>query len=96
MIYIAILLAVLVCMSGWIIRGQQIIMATSQEILDAEAKLKADLATQTTLIKQLLTAFAGGTFTPAQAQGLLDDMTAEDADTTSNIAAIQAALPTGA
>ncbi len=95
MIYTLVALALLVAGSTWwISRGLKKLMATSQEILDAEAKLKADLATQAGLIKQLLTAFAGGTFTPDQAQGLLDDMTAEDADATANIAAIQAALPT--
>ncbi len=93
MIYIAALLTVLVIMSGWIIRGLYKIMATSQGILSAEAKLKGDLAAQNALIKQLLAAFAGGTFTQTQAQGLLDDMNAEDADATSNIAALQAALP---
>ncbi len=85
-------LAVLVFMVGWVILRTEQIMATVREILDAENKEKTTLEAQNGLIKQLLTAFAGGTFTPDQAQSLLNDITTEDAEATSNISVISAAL----
>lgn len=68
------------------------IMAAIDDLDKAQAAEKADLATLTGLITQLLTAFANQTMTPAQAQALLTEMNAEDATITSNTASIKTAL----
>lgn len=67
-------------------------MAGVSDITSSETTLHGDLVAQNGLIKQLLTAFANQTLTPAQAQAIVDGMNADDADAKSNIAAIQAAL----
>lgn len=68
-------------------------MAGISDIQAAQAAEKADLVTLTGLVTQLLTAFASGAMTPAQAQAVLDEISAEDATVKSNITSIQAALP---
>jgi len=74
------------------IQGDRI-MAGINDVTSAETTLHADLAAENGLVKQLLTAFANQTLTPAQAQTLVDGMNADDADAKGTIAAIQAALP---
>lgn len=69
------------------------IMAGITDIQTAQAVEKKDLATLATLLTQLLTAFASGAMTPAQAQAVLDEVNAEDATAKTQISAIQAALP---
>jgi hypothetical protein len=71
------------------------IMAGITDIQTAQAAEKKDLATLATLITQLLTAFASGAMSPAQAQAVLDQINAEDATAKTQITAIQAALGTG-
>jgi hypothetical protein len=68
-------------------------MAVVTDLEAAQAAEKADLATLAGLITQLLAAFAAGAITPAQAQGLLDEINSEDATVKTNIASIQSALP---
>lgn len=68
------------------------IMAGITDINSAETTLHADLVAENGLIKQILTAFANQTLTPAQAQALVDGMNADDADAKANAAAITAAL----
>ena len=68
------------------------IMATIQDILTAQGKEKADLATLVTLVQSLLTAFANESITPAQAQGILDEMNAEDASISSLSTAVGAVV----
>jgi len=63
------------------------------DVQSAQTTLHDDLVAENGLIKQLLTAFAAGNLTPAQAQALVDQMNADDADAKSNVAAITAALP---
>ena len=72
---------------------QEKIMAGITDIQAAQAAEKQDLATLATLITQLLTAFASGAMTPAQAQAVLDEINSEDSTVKTNIATIQAALP---
>ncbi len=76
--------------------NQEKIMAGITDIQSAQAAEKADLATLTGLIGQLLAAFASGAMTPAQAQAVLDEINAEDSTVKSNITTIQAALPPAA
>lgn len=71
-------------------------MAGITDIQTAQAAEKADLATLTALIPQLLAAFASGAMTPAQAQAVLDEINGEDATIKTSIASIQAALPLAA
>jgi len=68
-------------------------MAGVSDVTSAQTTLHDDLVAENGLIKQLLTAFAAGNLTPAQAQALVDQMNADDADAKSNVAAITAALP---
>ncbi len=74
--------------------NQEKIMAGITDIQTAQAAEKADLATLVGLIAQLLAAFASGAMTPAQAQAVLDEINSEDATVKTNIATLQAALPT--
>ncbi len=67
-------------------------MAGITDIQSAQAAEKADLAVLTGLIAQLLTAFASGAMTPAQAQAVLDEISAEDATVKTNITSLQTAL----
>lgn len=53
-------------------------MATIASILAAQQQEKTDLATLAGAIQQLLTAFASGQMTAAQAQQVLTEMQAED------------------
>ncbi len=69
------------------------IMAGLADIQTAQAATKNDLAALVALITQLLTAFASGSITPAQAQSILDEIQTEDATVKSSIATISAALP---
>lgn len=69
-------------------------MAGITDIQTAQAAEKADLVTLTGQISQLLAAFASGAMTPTQAGAVLDEINSEDATVKSNIATIQAALPT--
>ncbi len=68
-------------------------MAGISDIKAAQAAEKADLAVLAGLVTQLLTAFANGTLSPADAQALLDETNSQDATVKTNIASIQAALP---
>lgn len=77
---------------GELQKGQKEIMATAQEILAEQAKTKADLATLQATTQSLLTAFAAGTLSPADAQSILDNATADDATATSLNSSIAAAL----
>jgi hypothetical protein len=54
-------------------------MATIANILAAQAQEDTDLGILTASIQTLLTAFANGNITPAQAQQILTDMQSEDA-----------------
>ncbi len=74
-------------------KGLTSIMAGLADIQTAQAATKYDLAALVALITQLLTAFASGSITPAQAQSILDEIQAEDATVKSSIATISAALP---
>lgn len=74
-------------------KGESTLMAGVVDVQNAQTTLHADLVAENGLIKQLLTAFAAGTLTPAQAQTLVDGMNADDADAKANVAAITAALP---
>lgn len=67
-------------------------MAGITDINSAQATLHEDLVAENGLIKQLLTAFANQTLTPAQAQTVLNGMNADDTDAKASIAAITAAL----
>lgn len=71
-------------------------MAGITDIQTAQSAEKADLVTLTGLTAQLLAAFASGAMTPAQAQAVLDEINSEDSTVKTNIASIQAALPTPA
>ncbi len=67
-------------------------MAAIKDIQDAQAGEKADLAALAVLVPQLLTAFASGAMTPAQAQGVLDEINSEDTSIKGHVTAIQTAL----
>lgn len=67
-------------------------MAGISDIQSAQAAEKSDLATLAGLITQLLTAFASGQMTPAQAQAVLDEINSEDSTIKTNISSIQNAL----
>ena len=71
-------------------------MAGITDIINAEAQEHSDLAALTALVPQLLTAFASGQMTPAQAQALVDGMSADDSTIKTTITSIQAALPAAA
>lgn len=73
--------------------GFKHIMAGISDIKTAQAGEKADLVTLTGLITQLLALAAASQLSPADAQGMLDEITAEDATVKSSIASIAAALP---
>jgi hypothetical protein len=73
-------------------KGQTEIMASIADILAAQAQEDADLKTLTTSVQTLLTAFASGQITPAQAQQILTDMQAEDATVNTLNASINTAL----
>jgi len=75
---------------------QRRIMAGITDIINAEAQEHSDLAALTALVPQLLTAFASGQMTPAQAQALVDGMSADDSTIKTTITSIQAALPAAA
>ena len=77
-------------------KGVTDIMAGIKDIQTAQTAEKADLVALGGLITQLLSAFASGAMTPAQAQAVLDEINAEDSTIKANIASIQAALPTPA
>ncbi len=88
MIYIAALLAVLVCASGWIIRGQYKIMSqvtdfATKEAVDITAlntrldQIAAGVVALEALITKLQTTVTG--LTPEEAQALNDVATASDA-----------------
>lgn len=68
------------------------ILAGITDIQTAQAAEKTDLAAAVTQITALLTAFASGAMTPAQAQAVLDEVNAEDATIKTQTAAIQKAL----
>ncbi len=74
-------------------RNQGTIMAGIADLQAIEQAERADLATLTGLINQILTAVASGQMTAQQAQDLLTAMTTDDATVKSNISTIQAALP---
>ncbi len=74
-------------------KGLTKVMAGLADIQTAQSATKSDLAALVALITQLLTAFASGSITPAQAQTILDEIQAEDATVKSSIATISAALP---
>ena len=67
-------------------------MSTISNILTAQAAEKADLAILVGVIPQLLTVFANGQMTPAQAAQVLAEINAEDATIQSQTTAIQTAL----
>lgn len=67
-------------------------MAGVTDVINEDTTLHADLVAENGLIQQLLTAFANGNLTPAQAQTLVTSMSADDATAKLNLAAIQAAL----
>lgn len=69
------------------------IMAGITDITSSQTTLHADLIAENGLVKQLLTAFANQTISPAQAQTIIDGMNADDADAKGNIDLITAALP---
>ncbi len=73
-------------------KGQVQIMAGIKDIQDAQAGEKADLAQLAVLFPQLLTAFASGAMTPAQAQSVLDGINSSDTSIKGHVAAIQTAL----
>jgi hypothetical protein len=75
--------------------NQEQIMSTFASIQAAELQEHTDLVALYGLVTQLLTAFANGEITPAQAQTLVTQMQGDDATAQTNIAAIQAALGTG-
>jgi fructose-bisphosphate aldolase class 1 len=72
---------------------QEKIMASIATIQAAQLQEKADLATLATLVPQLLTAFANGAMTPAQAQAVLNEVNSEDSTIQSISASISSALP---
>lgn len=74
-------------------QGVKTIMAGVADIKTAQAAEHTDLATLVQLQTQLLTAFANGTLSPADAQAILDETTGEDSTVKTAIGAIQAALP---
>jgi len=63
------------------------------DVKAAQATEHADLVVLSQLLQQLLTAFASGQMTAADAQALLDETNAQDATVKTNIASIQSALP---
>ena len=65
---------------------------TIQSILAAQAQEKADLATLVGLVTSLLTAVANEVITPAQAQGILTEMQAEDASINTLSTAVNAVV----
>lgn len=69
-------------------------MATTQDILAEQAKTKQDLVTLQATTTNLLAAFAAGTLSPADAQAILDNATADDATAVDLNTHIQAALGT--
>lgn len=75
-------------------QGEQLnkLMALADNINNAQTTLHADLENENGLIQQLLTAFATGAITPAQAQTVIDGMNKDDATAKSNITLLQAAL----
>ena len=75
-----------------VLKNQETIMAGISDIQSAQAAEKSDLATLAGLITQLLTAFASGQMTPAQAQAVLDEINSEDSTIKTNISSIQNAL----
>jgi hypothetical protein len=75
-----------------VLRNQGDIMATLAQILAAQQQEKTDLSTLAGLIQQLLTAFANGNLTPAQASGILTEMQSEDSTIESLAASINTAL----
>ena len=72
---------------------QEKAMSAFTTLSAAQAQEHTDLAALTTLIPQLLAAFASGALTPAQASTLLTEMNSEDATIQTNITSIQAVLP---
>src|ERR1041385_8851850 len=75
------------------LKGEQKQMAIAlSDIAAVEAAERADLATLTGLVSQILTAVANGQMDQTAAQALLDSMNADDASVKSNIASIQAPL----
>ena len=68
------------------------LMATVAQILAAQQQEKADIATLAGLVTQLLTAFAAGTLSPADAQSILNEVTSEDQSITGMAASVTAAL----
>lgn len=75
-----------------LLKGQVKIMAGVSDIQTAQAAEKADLAILVGLVPQLLAAFASGQMTPAQAQGILDEINSEDSTIKTSTGTIQAAL----
>lgn len=73
-------------------KEQRKIMATVQDILNAQAQEKADIAALVTGVGALLAAFAAGSITSAQAQAIVTEMQSEDSSVTGLTAAINAAL----
>ena len=67
-------------------------MAGLADVKTALAAEHADLVTLSGLVTQLLTAFASGSLSQADAQALLDTITGDDASVKSSIGAIQAAV----
>lgn len=68
-------------------------MATIEDIKNAQAQEKADLASLAALVPQILAAVANGALAPADAQAILDEMNSQDSTIKSTTAAISAAIP---
>ena len=75
-------------------KGEQKEMAAIDDLTALEQTEHADLVTLSGLVTQVLSAVANGQMTQQQAQTLLTAMQGDDATVKSNIASIQAALPT--
>jgi hypothetical protein len=68
------------------------IMAKIDDIISGQSAERAKLAALAGLITALLTAFASGQMTAAQAQSVLDEISSEDATIDTAAASIQAAI----
>ena len=67
-------------------------MSITSDIQSSQALEKADLLILTSKITQLLSAFASGAMSPADAQGVLDNINADDATVKTAIDSITSAL----
>lgn len=80
------------CKLDQLLKENQTIMAGIADIQTLVNQEKADLVTMSSLITQLLTAFANETLTPADAQALVDELTSNDTTVKGAISSIQNAL----